>query len=166
MSVIRTEGVMAVAAIVAIGAVVTGHLYSCSRSEPISEANVVGTYQAEIKGEYVHAVMITARDGTSEYRELDKQQPDRLRAILVVKPDGTWEYIQEVPGQARQAGSWSFGWLFGTLTFDRFPSRLPIEDGPPHPPKQWWWPKTARLHSGQVVSLCGVPGAPCFKRIE
>jgi hypothetical protein len=159
----RLERMETVASLAIIVLVAGATLYSCGERKPMSVADVAGTYRAEIKGEYVHALMVTQRDGTSEYREVNEQYPERIRAVLVVRPDGTWEYTQEAPIQSRRTGAWSLSpWPFMGPSLDSFPPRLPIRDGHTQEPTRWW-PKFARTHSGRVVSLYGPPR---FERVE
>jgi hypothetical protein len=119
-----------------------------------------------MKGQYVHAVMVAGWDGTSECREVNEQQPDRFRAILIVKPDGSWDYSQRLPVQSRRSGTWSLArWPFVGPTFWRFPSRLPIAEEQTWAP-ELWVPRFVRQRSGQLVSLCGMPHIPCFERAK
>src|SRR5688572_27101152 len=78
----RVGRLMTIAAVVIIPIVIAGHLYSCCRTKPISMADMAGTYRSEMKGAYVHAAMITRNDGTSEYKEINEQRPDLMRATL------------------------------------------------------------------------------------
>ena len=76
--------------------------------------------------------------------------------MLIVKADGTWEYMIDRPSQFHRVGKWSTSsgkaWPAG-LSFEHFEfgfkyDKLRTQDF------GLWIPKFSRAHSGEVRKLC------------